>query len=85
MGEVSLQIKTPYSIRLGVVGAGTMGSGIALTALYAGMLVTLYDIAPEFLERAREYIQGHLQRKNQEIRLKNLSLTTDLEELRPKI
>jgi 3-hydroxybutyryl-CoA dehydrogenase len=82
MGEVSLQIKTPYSIRLGVVGAGTMGSGIALTALYAGMLVTLYDIAPEFLERAREYIQGHLQRKNQEIRLKNLSLTTDLEELR---
>ena len=33
------------------------------------------------MERAKEYIQGHLQRKNQEIRLKNLSLTTDLEEL----
>jgi 3-hydroxybutyryl-CoA dehydrogenase len=82
LAVVSLQIKTPYSIRLGVVGAGTMGSGIALTALFVGMVVTLYDIAPEILEHARDYIQQHLQRKNQEIRLKNLSLTTDLEELR---
>ena len=34
---MSLQINNPYSIRLGVVGAGTMGSGIALAALLADM------------------------------------------------
>jgi 3-hydroxybutyryl-CoA dehydrogenase len=81
LAVVSLQIKTPYSIRLGIVGAGTMGSGIALTALFAGMVVTLYDVAPEILKRAGDYVQGHLQRKNQEIHLKNLSLTTELEEM----
>jgi 3-hydroxybutyryl-CoA dehydrogenase len=78
---VSLQIKTPYSIRLGIVGAGTMGSGIALTALYAGMVVTLYDVAPEILDHAKNYILEYLKHRNQEIQLKNLTLTTELEGL----
>lgn len=78
---MSLQINTPYSIRLGIVGAGTMGSGIALAALYTGMVVTLYDVAPQMLDRAKGYIQEYLKRKKQEIRLKNLTVTTGLEEL----
>ena len=36
-----------------VVGAGTMGSGIAQVAATSGYQVTLMDIAPEQLERAR--------------------------------
>ncbi len=36
-----------------VVGAGTMGNGIAQVAAASGYAVTLMDIAPEQLERAR--------------------------------
>jgi 3-hydroxybutyryl-CoA dehydrogenase len=36
-----------------VVGAGTMGSGIAQVAATSGYQVTLMDVAPEQLERAR--------------------------------
>lgn len=39
-----------------VVGAGTMGSGIAQTAAVAGYPVTLMDVSTEQLERARKTI-----------------------------
>ncbi len=79
---MAIDIKTPYSTRLGIAGAGTMGSGIALTALLADMIVTLYDISPEMLETAKGYITKHLERKDKKISLKNLTLTQNLEELR---
>ena len=66
---------------IGVIGAGTMGSGIALTALFVGLQVTLYDIAPPILEKGQQYIQKFLTRKGQEAALDNLSLTTNLEDL----
>ena len=43
-----------------VVGAGQMGSGIAQVAAVAGYDVTLVDVAPEQLERARSAIEGSL-------------------------
>lgn len=42
--------------RIFVVGAGTMGSGIAQTAAVSGFQVTLMDVLPEQLERARKGI-----------------------------
>jgi 3-hydroxybutyryl-CoA dehydrogenase len=39
-----------------VVGAGTMGNGIAQTAATSGYLVTLMDVMPEQLERAKATI-----------------------------
>ena len=39
-----------------VVGAGTMGNGIAQTAATSGYQVTLMDVAPEQLERAKATI-----------------------------
>ena len=39
--------------RVGVVGAGLMGSGIAAVCLAAGYEVVVYDVAPEALERTR--------------------------------
>ncbi len=42
--------------KLFVVGAGTMGSGIAQTAAVSGYRVTLMDVIPEQLERARAAI-----------------------------
>ena len=51
-------------LRLVVIGAGTMGRGIATVALQAGLATTLVDLAPEALEAAREAIQRRLQRAN---------------------
>src|SRR5690554_7913411 len=38
---------------IGVVGAGTMGQGIAQVLVQSGFAVQLYDVADEQLERAR--------------------------------
>jgi 3-hydroxybutyryl-CoA dehydrogenase len=46
----------------GVVGAGTMGHGIAQVAALAGFDVILADVVPEALDRARAAIEGSLAR-----------------------
>ncbi len=45
-----------------VIGAGTMGNGIAHTAAASGLDVTLIDMGPEILERAVATIGKNLQR-----------------------
>jgi len=45
-----------------VIGAGTMGNGIAHTAAAAGLDVTLIDVGQEILERAMTTIGRNLQR-----------------------
>jgi 3-hydroxybutyryl-CoA dehydrogenase len=45
-----------------VIGAGTMGNGIAHTAAASGFDVTLIDIAESFLERGMSTISTNLQR-----------------------
>ena len=46
----------------GVVGAGTMGNGIAQVAARAGFDVVMRDVGEEFLERGRKAIDKSLQR-----------------------
>ena len=79
--SVAKKIITPYSLKIGVLGAGTMGSGIALALLLSDLPVTLYDVSADMLDRAREYIHKHLQRKGKEASLAELQLTTDLTDL----
>lgn len=45
---------------ISVIGAGTMGSGIAHAAALGGYRVTLYDVAPEFTQRGLERIHKNL-------------------------
>jgi len=47
---------------IGVIGAGTMGNGIAQTAARAGYVVVMHDIKQEFLDRALSTISSSLQR-----------------------
>jgi 3-hydroxybutyryl-CoA dehydrogenase len=47
---------------VGVVGAGTMGHGIAQVAAQSGYRVLLHDAAPEALERGRQAIAKGLER-----------------------
>ncbi len=64
--------------RIGVLGAGVMGSGIALAALYADHEVTLTDSSPEALGRAREYAVEHLSRKDLSERIEQLNISQDI-------
>ena len=75
----------------GVVGAGTMGNGIAQVAARAGFQVVMRDIAPEFLARGVSAIDKSLQRDVDKERLTvadkqsiadRIRTTTDLSDLR---
>jgi len=47
---------------IAVIGAGTMGNGIAQTAAAAGLSVTLIDVEKSILDRAMNTISANLQR-----------------------
>ena len=76
--------------RVGVVGLGTMGAGIAQVCLHSGLEVVGRDVAPELGERARGRIdhylsrgveKGRLTQDAKDAALANLTLTTELSEL----
>src|SRR3954467_13364340 len=55
---------------IGVIGAGTMGNGIAQVAARAGFNVILRDVKNEFLERGMTAVDKSLQRDVDKERLK---------------
>jgi 3-hydroxybutyryl-CoA dehydrogenase len=75
---------------IGVIGAGTMGNGIAQVAARAGYSVVMRDVKDEFLKRGLQAIDKSLQRDVDKERLsedekqsiiKRIKGTTDLEAL----
>ena len=50
------------SINVGIIGAGTMGSGIAQVAATAGCMVKLYDTKTDALEKAKNALDKILDR-----------------------
>src|SRR5438132_140702 len=78
-----MQIKT-----IGVIGAGTMGNGIAQVFAQAGFTVRLVDVAQPMLDRARATIEkslakfvekGKLAAADKDATLGRLSTTTSLD------
>ena len=72
---------------IAVVGAGTMGNGIAQVCATCGYQVTLIDIVPEQLDRAmastkksveKLYGKGRLTDEQREAALTNITATTDV-------
>lgn len=75
--------------KVAVIGAGTMGHGIAQVVSSAGMKVSLCDIKEEFLARARSAINSSLERSEAKGKIttqlrkdiiSNIHLTTELGE-----
>jgi 3-hydroxybutyryl-CoA dehydrogenase len=62
MAETAAHVPSSIS-RIGVVGAGTMGAGIAQVAAEAGFEVLVHDPFPGAFSRAHERIAGFLRRK----------------------
>ncbi len=67
---------------LGVVGAGTMGNGIAQVAARAGYEVLIHDVRDEFLERGINAINKSLQRDVDKERLSGAEKQSILERIR---
>jgi 3-hydroxybutyryl-CoA dehydrogenase len=76
--------------RVGVVGLGTMGAGIAQVCLQAGLEVVGREVSPELGEKARERIdhylsrgveKGRLTHKEKDAALGRLTLVTELADL----
>jgi 3-hydroxybutyryl-CoA dehydrogenase len=76
---------------IGVVGAGTMGNGIAQVAARAGYSVILRDVSEDLLQRGMNAIEKSLQREVDKERLSQeekqsilnrIQTTTDLESLK---
>ena len=69
-----------------VIGAGTMGSGIAQTAAMAGCRVKMYDLKQEFVDRGLKNIRsswdkltakGILDKASVDAALERISLSLD--------
>ena len=53
---------TSANVKIGVVGAGTMGSGIAQISAQAGFETVVYDVSQEFIDKGLERVRASLQR-----------------------
>ena len=67
---------------IGVVGAGTMGNGIAQTAARAGYEVVMRDVQEEFLRRGMQAIDKSLQRDVDKERLREEEKRAVVERIR---
>lgn len=75
----------PHLRQAAVVGAGSMGAGIATALLNAGLKVCLIDRSPEAVEAARRTINGNLDALLQRGKLTEPELATRLQALRTSL
>ena len=68
---------------IGVIGAGTMGNGIAQVAARAGYDVVLHDVKEEFLERGLKTVDKSLQRDVDKERLQGEEKHQIINRIRP--
>jgi len=83
-------MKSAESIKtIGIIGAGTMGSGIASSSAISGFKTLLYDINIEIVNKSIEKIvngftklveKGKIDKSAKESAVKNLSGVSKLEE-----
>ena len=70
---------------VGIVGAGTMGSGIAHVFARAGLSVLLCDVEQRFLDRALAQIRTNLGREAAKAKLPEAEIESTLTRIKPTI
>src|SRR5436190_447762 len=65
--------------RIAVLGAGTMGAGIAQVAAQSGYDVLMYDIKDEFVERGLSHIRSSLQKRVDQEKMSSEEMAAVLE------
>ncbi len=87
-------IKLEAIKKIGIVGAGTMGQGIAQVCSTAGYAVVLYDIEPAITEKAYQRLEksftkavekGKLSKEEKEEAIKRIGLTNSIERVQADI
>lgn len=74
---------TPASVaHVGVIGAGTMGTGIAMCFASAGMQVTLLELSEDNLQRGLALIKERYQQSQQRGRISETQMQTNIELIR---
>jgi 3-hydroxybutyryl-CoA dehydrogenase len=68
---------------IGVIGAGTMGRGIAQTAAAAGYNVILHDIQDSFIRKGLEFIANYLNRAVSKGKMAEAEALTILKRIKP--
>lgn len=90
LGKFVAEGRSLYIDTVAVVGAGTMGADIAYNFVLAQIPVTLYDVNPDQLDKARAHIErllalrvnrGRLDSNQAQSRLKSLQLAKDIQAL----
>jgi 3-hydroxybutyryl-CoA dehydrogenase len=81
--ELALTHQIHMSNTIGVVGAGTMGNGIAQVAARAGYRVVMRDVKEEFVQRGMKAIDQSLQRDVDKQRLTTEEKQAIIERLVP--
>src|SRR5918994_7993830 len=77
-------------MRVGVIGGGLMGSGIAEVCARSGVDVTVVEVDPDRCEKSRAAIQksldrgvrgGHVSEEDRQVALERLAFSTALEDI----
>jgi len=76
---IGREIKPRAIAEVAVIGAGTMGSGIAIACLQAGLKVTLVDVSPASLERGQQAIGKIIQGNVSKGRISQATATATLD------
>lgn len=69
--------------KVGILGAGMMGAGIAYVSAYAGMEAVLKDVSLDNAEKGKSYSEGLLHKRVQKGRMSEDKMQTILDRIRP--
>ncbi len=85
VGDMPKDTKPLPVDKVGVIGAGTMGGGIAMTFANAGIPVTLLETGQELLDKGVAVVRGHYERSARKGRFTDEQVTQRMDLITPSL